>query len=189
MHRRHFATASLLAASLALPAVAHAARGTAPAPDGDAPPCRIRVIDEQGAKTVEIDLSRLGDTIAAAMSSVSEALAGLDTIRVHRDGAHRLVIREDGHEAVIDVDAIMRDVNEAVALALAEAGHGAREAGSRVREGMRRDVRAEIRRDAVRDAEREDASQRREELKAQMEDLRAEMRALRDELRRLRDDR
>lgn len=148
-------------------------------PDGDHR-CRVRVIKDDGdTETVEIDLSGIGEAIGAAMQGVSRALAELDTVQVvsERHGK-RLIIREDGHEAVIDVDAIMGEVNEALALAFAEVGdhtrvgrHGAAErTGREAHEVVRREVREE--RDAGRAA-----------LRAEIDSLRRELAALQAELR------
>lgn len=154
-------------------------------PDGDHR-CRVRVIKDGGdTKTMEIDLSGIGEAIGAAMQEVSRALAELDTVQVvsERHGK-RLSIREDGHEAVIDVDAIMGEVNEALALALAEVGdhgrvgrHGAAErAGHEARGEERREVREE----------RDDG---RAALRAEIDGLRRELAALQAELRASRDGR
>jgi hypothetical protein len=148
-------------------------------PDGDHR-CRVRVIKDGGdTKTVEIDLSGIGEAIGAAMQGVSRALAELDTVQVvsERHGK-RLIIREDGHEAVIDVDAIMGEVNEALALAFAEVGdhgragrHGAAErSGHEAHEKVRREVREE----------RDDG---RDTLRAEIDSLRSELAALQAELR------
>jgi hypothetical protein len=154
-------------------------------PDGDQR-CRVRVIKDGGdTKTVEIDLSGIGEAIGAAMQGVSRALAELDTVQVvsERHGK-RLIIREDGHEAVIDVDAIMGEVNEALALAFAEVGdhgragrHGAAARfGHEAREKVRREVREE----------RDDGQ---DTLRAEINSLRRELASLQTELRASRDKR
>lgn len=147
--------------------------------DGDRR-CRVRVISDDGdAETLEIDLSGIGEAIGAAMQGVSRALAELDTVQVvsERHG-RRLIIREDGHEAVIDVDAIMGEVDEALSLAFAEIGDHARagrhgvagRAGHESREEVRREIREE--RDTGRAA-----------LRAEIDGLRRELAALQAELR------
>lgn len=154
-------------------------------PDGDQR-CRVRVIKDGGdTKTMEIDLSGIGEAIGAAMQEVSRALAELDTVQVvsERHGK-RLSIREDGHEAVIDVDAIMGEVNEALALAFAEVGdHGrARRHGAAERSGH--EARGEERREVS--EERDDG---RAALRAEIDGLRRELASLQAELRASRDKR
>jgi len=180
--------------SMVAPAVA-AARGPATAivvagDDDPAAPdrdhrCRVRVIKDGGdAETVEIDLSGIGEAIGAAMEEVSRALAELDTVQVvsERHGK-RLIIREDGHEAVIDVDAIMGEVNEALALAFAEVGDHARvERHDTVARGHREAREEKVRREIR--AERDDgpAALRAEidSLRRELADLQAELKAARD---------
>ena len=158
-------------------------------PDGDQR-CRVRVIKDGGdTKTMEIDLSGIGEAIGAAMQGVSRALAELDTVQVvsERHGK-RLIIREDGHEAVIDVDAIMGEVNEALALAFSEVGDHARAGRHGAAEWTGREARAEVRREVreERDDVRDDG---RAALRAEIDSLRRELAALQAELRESRAER
>ncbi len=148
--------------------------------------CRVRVITDGDDKdTLEIDLSGIGEAIGAAMQEVSRALAELDTVQVvsERSG-RRLIIREDGHEAVIDVDAIMGEVKEALELAFAEVGEhapaGRHGAAARAGRKAREEARSEAR------AERDDG---RSALRAEIDGLRRELAALQAELRASRDGR
>jgi hypothetical protein len=154
-------------------------------PDGDQR-CRVRVIKDGGdTKTMEIDLSGIGEAIGAAMQEVSRALAELDTVQVvsERHGK-RLSIREDGHEAVIDVDAIMGEVNEALALAFAEVGDHGREGRHGAAERAGHEARKEVRREV-----REERDDGRAALRAEIDGLRRELAALQAELRASRDKR
>jgi len=160
-------------------AVVVAAGADDAAPDGDHR-CRVRVIKDGGdTETVEIDLSGIGEAIGAAMQGVSRALAELDTVQVvsERHGK-RLIIREDGHEAVIDVDAIMGEVNEALALAFSEVGDHARAGRHGAAERTGREARAEVRREV-----REERDDGRAALRAEIDSLRRELAALQAELR------
>lgn len=143
-------------------------------------PCRLRVIADDGdPDTLELDLSGVGAAIRAGMQGLSSTLAELDAIQVgsERHG-RRFIIRGDGHESVIDVDAIMDEVDRALSHACRELGDHADSArhGGAARD--HRQARAEIRR-AVR--EERDAS--RAELRAEIAGLRRELAALQAELR------
>ncbi len=154
-------------------------------PDSDRR-CRVRVIKDGGdTETVEIDLSGIGEAIGAAMRGVSQALAELDTVQVvsERHGK-RLIIREDGHEAVIDVDAIMGEVNEALALAFAQVGDHAHAVSRHAAGRDHREAREELRREV-----REERDETRAALRAEIDSLRRELAELQAELRESRAER
>ncbi|MHB8079908.1 MAG: hypothetical protein ACYDIE_11720 [Candidatus Krumholzibacteriia bacterium] len=144
---------------------------------------RVRVIRDDGAADpVEIDLSGLGEAIDAAMQGVSRALAELDTVQVVSErGGRRLIIRESGHEAVVDVDAIMGEVNRALALAFSEVGDHADAGRPGAAARIHREARGETRRE-VREV-REERDDGRAALRAEIDSLRRELATLQEELR------
>ncbi len=145
---------------------------------------RMRVVvkesgqDEPGA--VDIDLSNLGQVIADAMEEVSRSLQNLDVSTVGSGDHQRLIIRADGKETVVDVGAIMKDVNREVSQAMREVHrdlercrHDAREGGIRISRDHATAGRARLEAD-------------RAELQAEMNTLRAEMAKLRAEIEKMR---
>ena len=195
--------AALLAGSLtALPSLVSLAAAAEPAPVAGAPDrdtapeaarhARIHVVRDGGdAKTIEIDLSGVGEAISAALREVSREVGGLDSLHVSSlDGGRRIVIRHDGHRSEVDLDAIMREVRESLDGALQCVREGAasthRTLHAHSRHAQRGDRQREVRviRGEADGADREELRAQLSELKAELESLRAELEGMRAERRR-----